>query len=441
MKHKFSFLLLYGMTVLLGGLGALLLLCGEKAPRPSMAENRMLAGFPALTAQSLLSGEFMSGLEAYLSDGMPQREALITAAQGVTQVFALGEKSEEQTQQDIYDQVANLPEAPEEPTAAPSPAVQATPGPAQETPAATPVPEAKDLSDIPDCYFTCYGENGKRLDVYTFPAKNVRRMIRLLDAFRAVLPEDGHVLVAQPMFPGIADYLRQGEYTSWGSDMERIINEHVDPGVYVASVQEILQEPLLNGEPLFFRTDHHWTPRAACYTANHLLQQLGIVPRDYDDYSFRIITDFYGSAAKKGSGKAPDTLEVMIPDTPVKGYRIDWDGREEEAPLIYESLHNYMVFLGGNQGPWRRFETGVDCGRSCLVFGDSFSNCLVPFLTPYYETVHTSDVRRDYYDILHRTWSISEYIERNHIDDVYILYSTANGFNADNIMDSLLAFL
>ena len=93
MKHKFSFLLLYGMTVLLGGLGALLLLCGEKAPRPSMAENRMLAGFPALTAQSLLSGEFMSGLEAYLSDGMPQREALITAAQVVTQVFALGEKS------------------------------------------------------------------------------------------------------------------------------------------------------------------------------------------------------------------------------------------------------------------------------------------------------------------------------------------------------------
>lgn len=444
MKHKFSFLLLYGMTVLLGGLGALLLLCGEKAPRPSMAENRMLAGFPALTAQSLLSGEFMSGLEAYLSDGMPQREALITAAQGMTQVFALGEKSEEQAQQDIYDQVANLPEAPEEPTAAPSPSpspfAQATQAPTQ-VPAATPVPEAKDLSDIPDCYFTCYGENGKRLDVYTFPAKNVRRMIRLLDAFRAVLPEDGHVLAAQPIFPGVADYLRQGEYTSWDSDLENLINSHVDPGVYMVSVQEVLQEPLLAGEYLYFRTDHHWTPRAACYTANRLLRHLGIVPRDYDDYSFRIISDFYGSAAKKGSGKMPDTLEVMIPDTPVQGTLINWDRTERETPLIYESLRTYMVFLGGNQGPWQRFETGVDCGRSCLVFGDSFSKDLIPFLTPYYETVHVSDVRQMYFHGEKRTWSISDYIRENGVDDVYILYSTANGVNTDTIMEDLLAFL
>ena len=34
------------------------LLFVDKAPRPSEEENRMLSGFPALSAQSLLSGDF-----------------------------------------------------------------------------------------------------------------------------------------------------------------------------------------------------------------------------------------------------------------------------------------------------------------------------------------------------------------------------------------------
>ena len=46
MKRKLSFLLLYGSLVLFGGLGALLLIFGEKAPHASLAENRMLAGLP-----------------------------------------------------------------------------------------------------------------------------------------------------------------------------------------------------------------------------------------------------------------------------------------------------------------------------------------------------------------------------------------------------------
>ena len=44
------------------------LLFVDKAPRPSEEENRMLSGFPALSAQSLLSGDFMDGIESYLSD-------------------------------------------------------------------------------------------------------------------------------------------------------------------------------------------------------------------------------------------------------------------------------------------------------------------------------------------------------------------------------------
>ena len=43
MKHKLSFLLLYGTLVLFGGLGAFVFLYGEREPHASHTENRMLA--------------------------------------------------------------------------------------------------------------------------------------------------------------------------------------------------------------------------------------------------------------------------------------------------------------------------------------------------------------------------------------------------------------
>ena len=83
MKRTFSFLLLYGMLVLFGGLGALLLIFGEKAPHASLAENRMLAGFPAFSWDTVKDGSFMLGLEDYLSDAVPEREVFVASADGL----------------------------------------------------------------------------------------------------------------------------------------------------------------------------------------------------------------------------------------------------------------------------------------------------------------------------------------------------------------------
>ena len=80
-------------------------------------------------------------------------------------------------------------------------------------------------------------------------------------------------------------------------------------------------------------------------------------------------------------------------------------------------------------------------GRSCLVIGDSFANCFLPFLTPYYETVHMTDVRKSYYDAANARWSISQYLADNGIDDVYFVLSTASGVNTVGLMDNLLKYL
>ena len=483
MKRKLSFLLLYGTLVLFGGLGALLLIFGEKVPHASQAENRMLAGFPECSWDSVKDGSFMLGLEDYLSDNVPDREIFVAEADNIMDRLSL--PGEPQTDADAeaeliaqlqaFDQEDPDQDDWQEPTFAPTPADVSeageepqpsstpeetepgvTPEPTADAvaateavtempaPTATPVPE-KDLSGIQTCYFTMTQKDGNQVKVYSFPPENIRRAIRILNAYRATLPADGHVFFAQPPAPRVAANLRNGSCIGWDGDLEDTVNAYVDEGVYMISVQKVLEQRLLDGEYLFFTTDHHWTPRAACYTANAILETMGVDPRPYDSYSFTVNRSFYGSASLTSpnfrSSHQADTLDVLIPDTPVKGYRIYWDGHEAEAPLIYTTSRDYTVYLGGTLGPWRRFETGVDAGRSCLVIGDSFANCFLPFLTPYYTTVHMTDVRTNYYDAPHARWTISQYIADNGIDDVYIILSTAQGVNTVRTMDKLLKYL
>ena len=477
MKHKLSFLLLYGVLVLFGGLGALLLLYGEKEAHASLTENRMLAGFPALSVTAVKDGSFMSGLEDYLSDNMFDRDRIVSAVSRLADRFSLAEVTEAEVDEALFEQVQAfaqgseadpapdqepLPADPEQTSPAEEPQTETVlptepPAQAEATDAADPAPQAdaapaaqvnapaeKDLSTVPDCVFTCTSKDGKERQIYQFSSYNVKRMIRLLNRFRAALPEDGHMFFTQPPFPGIANYLSSGEYVRWDSDLEATINAYANDGVYMLSTLEVLQQHLLDGEYLYFKTDHHWTPRAACYVANAFLEKLGIDPQPYDEYDFITYNNFFGSAysSRPASSKMnPDTIEVLIPETPVKGYIVKWDRSRRDAPLIYPTRSSYYAYLGGTQGPWRRFDTGVDCGRSCLVIGDSYDCVFIPFLTPYYETVHATDIRDVYYDYLGVRWSISEYIAENGIDDVYFVFSTASGVNTDSSVYYLNKFL
>ena len=153
MKHKLSFLLLYGTLVLFGGLGALLLLFGEKAPHASLTENRMLAGFPQLSAETVRDGGFMSGLESFLSDNMLERDKLVQTASRLTALFSLEQPSEAASDLEVFDQVQSFAQGMEPetvPTAVPStPAPGApTPAPAALAPADTAAPT--DAPDRPD---------------------------------------------------------------------------------------------------------------------------------------------------------------------------------------------------------------------------------------------------------------------------------------------------
>ena len=431
MKRKASFILLYAAILLLGGLGLLLLLTGEKESRVSEKENRMLAGFPKCSLETLLDGSLMSGVESYLSDGMFERDAIVDLTAAISERFSVGKKEEAS----LEEQVASYAEDEESPAAATEPLTT----PAAEQTGASPSAEPAEEAALHTGSLWRIKTDGSRAEVYSFPVENLQNAIDVLNAYREILPENGNVFFTEVPFPGIGTSLQNGSYIGWGSDVEEILNEHTREGVFSLSTLEVLEEHLLSGEYLYFRTDHHWTPRAACYTVRAFLAVLGIPSADYGDYKYYTYNDFAGSGAQNGSSLR-DTIDVLDPLLPTKSYLVGASG-EKDAPFMVTGRHSYLAYLSGTLGPWRRFETGADTGRKCLVISDSYGNCFIPYLMPYYDEVHSVDLRKSYFDLASGKWTVSEYAELNGIDDIYIILSTASSLNAGYMKNLLWKYL
>ncbi len=449
MRHRISFYLTYACIVLFGSIGALLLLLGEKTPRASEAENRMLAGFPPLSAQTLADGSFMSGLESYLSDGMPGRDRIVTDTAVWMNALALNRSAA--SEEDVFAAIEDisfeggsteLPDLTAPPTETPSPIsaeaptaqvdaeTQVSPAP---TAAPTDAPTATPDVPVEDCHLRRTQKNGKVQIKQTFKKKNVQNAINVLNAYRAALPEDGRLFFTQSPFASTALTMQSGDYTDWDCDLEETLAAHTLPGVEIVSTIDVLQEPLQKGEDLYFKTDHHWKPRAACYLAQAMLARLGIHAPDYDTYSYRRYHSFYGSVVKihperKGSLK-PDSIDVLVPNLPVTGCKIAWDRTETPCPYMRD-VGTYEAYMGGTSGPWRRYETGVDSGRKCLILGDSFTIVFLPYLTPFYEEVHYANYRPSNYRVGKIAWGASDYIRENGIDDVFIVVCTEDDINS-----------
>lgn len=470
MKQRFSFYLTYACVVAFGVLGILLLAVGEKEARASETENRMLSGFPAISAQAVGDGSFMFGMESYLSDGIPTRERVISETALWMNMLSLdrttdGEEDlvlgdeeslpdiEEEPLPDIEEEPVSEQEAAAESSALSVPPASEPPSADQDAPhteqpeiaMASPEPEpsapAPLESSIKACSFREIRPDGTAYTRQTYTEQEMRNVIDAVNAYRAALPEEGILFFIQAPPPKIAFHIQDGTYVGWESDVEQTIADNALPGVEVFSPADILIPHLKAGEDLYFHTDHHWKPLAACYVAQAMLERIGIRALSYDEYTYHHNSGFYGSE-KNGHPEVirtmtADTIDVMEPILPVKGYTIAWNGEKSDCPFLLPQVNAYRAYLGGLRGPWRCYETGVDSGRRCLMMGDSYGTCVAPYLAPYYEEIHTVDFRDEYYDGEHRRWTVRQYIEEHEIDDIYIVISMTTGIDS-GIMQRLM---
>lgn len=184
-------------------------------------------------------------------------------------------------------------------------------------------------------------------------------------------------------------------------------------------------------EKLYYKTDHHWTTQGAFYVFQDAAETLGIEGDVSDDFVSYTVTDSFNGVLAASSGVGLDEMEQIDIYAPTGGdddVVVNYVDEGRKTTSLYDSSKletrdKYGVFLGGNTSVVD-IRTVSTSQKRLLVVKDSFADCFIPFLAPYYREIVVVDPR--YY-----SGTMQDIMDSYRITDALILYS-GNTFFADN---------
>ncbi len=184
-------------------------------------------------------------------------------------------------------------------------------------------------------------------------------------------------------------------------------------------------------EKLYYKTDHHWTTQGAFYVFQETAASLGIEGDVSDDYVSYTVTDSFNGvlASKSGVGlDEKERIDIYVPTEGDDDVVVNYVDEGKKRTSLYDSSKletrdKYGVFFGGNTSVMD-IRTVSTSQKRLLVVKDSFADCFIPFLTPYYREIVVVDPR--YY-----SGTMADIMDTYRITDVLILYS-GNTFMTDN---------
>ncbi len=342
----------------------------------SPMENRALAQSPQLTVDGLTSGRFMEDFEAYVTDQFALRDRWIALKAGAE--YASGKRENNGVY--ICDQHTLI---------------------ARFDPPAN--DRARQLID----------KNFGYVDAFAGLCP--------VPVYFSLIP--GKVSIWAQRLPDGAPNDDEGAYLLRGAQSAA---RWIDVNTALASHKD---------EPIFYRTDHHWTSLGAYYGYRALVEQMGLEPVALDAFTPTVVSDqFYGTTFSTSGVRwiDPDVMEIYVPQeaATVTNHFSQTDVRENQPLYNMARLQDkdkYSMFLDGNK-PLTVVKSNVAPAGSprLMLIRDSFADCLAPFLCYNFSEIHLVDPR--YYKT-----SMAQYAKDNAIDQVLVLYSVDNFVHEGNL--------
>jgi hypothetical protein len=274
------------------------------------------------------------------------------------------------------------------------------------------------------------GKEGCLLQQFVKPDQEAfQEKVEKLNAFAAATPGlDKYFLLAPTAVKIWEDKLPFGAPVDDQLVYMNKLRESLDQSINYVDVYETLASH--RDEPIYYKTDHHWTTAGAFYAYEKLASVIGFTPCDRSCFQVKKVTDsFYGSLYSKGGFRHlhPDSIELYLPQT-AERYQVEYYDDQQVSDSLYsmdnlEKKDKYTVFLNGNQS-LIKITTAVDNGKNLLVLKDSYANCLIPFLTGHYHEIYVVDLRYYSDDLL-------ELIKANGIEEVLFLYNAQSFFEGE----------
>lgn len=149
---------------------------------------------------------------------------------------------------------------------------------------------------------------------------------------------------------------------------------------------------------LFYRTDHHWTTRAAYIAFKGLATEWGLDTKG-KGYAYYTVSDsFQGTLSSSAAvNDSADKIEICVPKNQAGKYTVLYESSGRKTATLFENeklgqKNQYEVFLGGNYDKVI-ISTTAETTATLLLFKDSYANCLIPMLTPYFSKIVVIDPR------------------------------------------------
>lgn len=191
-------------------------------------------------------------------------------------------------------------------------------------------------------------------------------------------------------------------------------------------------------EDIYYRTDHHWTTLGAYYAFQDAAATLGISEEEQIPMKACGVSNNFNGTLSALSGYQAGYKEAMYIYLPegenVPQTVVNYVEEQKKTASLYDSSKleekdKYAVFLGGNHSLIDIKTTAAKKDR-LLIVKDSYANCFIPFLVPYYREIVVVDPR--YY-----TGDMQKLMDENKITSVLFLYN-ANTFFEDRMLAGVL---
>lgn len=187
----------------------------------------------------------------------------------------------------------------------------------------------------------------------------------------------------------------------------------------VVDVRDTLKEHA--NEPIYYKTDHHWTTLGAFYAYQAYADAMGFeVPALEDVTLTEVSGEFLGTVfSKLNLELSKDSMHtITLPNTPTD-ITMTVDMTE-----TFDSLYNeeylsrkdkYSYYLDGNHA-LTEISSNSEGKGTLLIIKDSYSHCFAPMTLGEYEKVYLVDFR--YFNM-----PISQFIAQHRVTDILVLYN------------------
>lgn len=275
-------------------------------------------------------------------------------------------------------------------------------------------------------------------DIQAPEEKQLEENLEAMKAFREAYPKvPFYMMLVSDAANLLSEKLPSLAVTQNQQEQFERVRRGLGEGFVWVDVQKALEEH--RDEAVYYHTDSRWTTLGAFYGYQQLLKDMGLDASVQPELKrYAVAGDFSGGLSRI-SGYEPGYREPVYiysvknpaEDTDIV---VNYVEEKRKTATLYDSgkleeRDKYMVFLGGDF-PVVDIRTAADSTERLLIVKDSFANCLVPFLVPYYREIVLVDPSM-------YKGTMTQVMEEYRITSVLFLYS-GNTFMEDNSISGVL---